>query len=54
MDRDRKGGVIGVIITIIILILLIIFTNQDVKKETIINSIANTIVMPKWINIFKK
>lgn len=46
MDRDRKGGVIGVIITIIILILLIIFTNQDVKKETIINSIANTIVMP--------
>ena len=46
MERDRKGGIVGVIITIIILILLVVFTNTDSGKISIIENIANNIVMP--------
>ena len=46
MERDRKGGIVGVIITIIILILLVVFTNTDSEKISIIENIANNIVMP--------
>ena len=46
MEKDRKSGIIGVIITIIILILLVVFTNTDSGKISIIENIANSIVMP--------
>ena len=46
MERDNKGGIVGVIITIIILILLVVFTNTDSEKISIIENIANNIVMP--------
>jgi len=46
MERDRKGGIVGVIITIAILILLVIFTNTDSGKISIIENIVNSIVMP--------
>lgn len=46
MEKDRKGGIVGVIITIIILILLVIFTNTNSEKISIIESFANNIVMP--------
>lgn len=46
MERDRKGGIIGVIITIIILIILVIFTNTNSENISIIENIANNIVMP--------
>ncbi len=46
MDKERKGGVIGIIVTTVILILLVIFTNTDSEKVSIIENIANNIVMP--------
>lgn len=46
MERDRKGGIIGVIITIIILIILVVFTNTNSENISIIENIANNIVMP--------
>ena len=46
MERDKKSGVIGVIITIIILILLVIFTNTNSGHVSIIENIANTVVVP--------
>ena len=46
MEKENKGGIIGVIITIIILILLVIFTNADSGNISIIENIANSIVVP--------
>lgn len=46
MENDRKGGIVGVIITIIILIILVVFTNTDSDKISIIENIANNVVMP--------
>lgn len=46
MDRDKKGGIIGVIITIIILIILVIFSNTNSENISIIENVANTIVIP--------
>ena len=46
MEKDRKGGIIGVIITIIILILLVVFTNTNSESISIIENIASNIVMP--------
>ena len=46
MERDNKSGIIGVIITIIILILLVVFTNTNSESVSIIENIANNIVMP--------
>lgn len=46
MEKDRKGGVVGVIITIILLIILVVFTNTDSEKISIIENIANNVVMP--------
>ena len=34
MERDRKGGIVGIIITIIILIMLVIFSNVNSEKIT--------------------
>ena len=46
MERERQSGIIGVIITIIILILLIVFTNTKKTDITIVEDIANTVVVP--------
>lgn len=46
MEKDRKGGIIGIIITIIILILLVVFTNTGSENISIIENIANTVVVP--------
>lgn len=46
MEKDKKSGIIGIVITIIILIILVIFSNTDLEKISIIESIANEIVMP--------
>ena len=46
MERDRKGGIVGIIITIIILIVLVVFTNTDSENISIVENIASNIVMP--------
>ena len=46
MERDRKGGIVGIIITIIILIMLVIFSNVNSEKIASIENVASTIVMP--------
>ncbi len=46
MERNQRGGIIGVIITVIILILLVIFTNTNSKNISIIDNIANIIIVP--------
>ena len=46
MEKDKKGGIIGIIVTIVILILLVVFTNTDSENISIIENIANTVVVP--------
>lgn len=46
MERNRKGGIIGIIVTVVILVLLVLFTNADSENISIIENIANTIVVP--------
>ena len=46
MERDRKGGIIGIIVTIIILVLLVVFTNNNSENISIIENIANVVVVP--------
>lgn len=46
MERDKKSGIIGIIVTIIILILLVIFTNSNSDNISVIENIANAFVVP--------
>ena len=46
MERDKKSGIIGIIVTIIILILLVIFTNSNSDNVSVIENIANAFVVP--------
>ena len=46
MERNKNVGAIGVIITIIILVLLVIFTNRSTESTSIIENIANVVVVP--------
>ena len=46
MEKDRKGGIVGIIITTVILILLVIFTNTDSEKISVVENIESSIVMP--------
>ena len=46
MEKEKKGGMVGVIITIIILILLVIVTNTNSGNISIIENIASGIVAP--------
>lgn len=46
METNKKSGIIGIIITVIVLILLVIFTNTDSSNISVIENIANGIVMP--------
>lgn len=46
MGKDKKRGIVGVIITILILIILVVFTNTDSEKISMIENFANNLVMP--------
>lgn len=46
MEKDKKGGIIGIVITVITLIILVVFSNTNSKNISIIENIASTIVMP--------
>ena len=46
MERNKNVGAIGVVITIIILVLLVIFTNKSKENISIIENIANVVVVP--------
>ena len=46
MYKNKKNGIIGIIITIVILILIVIFTNNNINKISIIENICNIFVMP--------
>ena len=46
MEKNKNVGAIGVIITIIILVLLVIFTNKSTENTSIIENIANVVVVP--------
>lgn len=45
MQRNKKAGMIGVIITIIILILIVVFSNGD-SENTFFENAASNLVMP--------
>ena len=45
MYRNKKGGIIGIIINIIILILIVIFSNGD-KNVSFFENVASNLVMP--------
>lgn len=46
MYRNKKSGILGIIITIIILILLVILSNINVKNISYIENVFSAIVMP--------
>ena len=46
MEKNNKGGIIGIVITVIILIILVVFSNTNSEKFSIIENFANAIVMP--------
>lgn len=46
MHKNKKKGIIGIVITIIILILLVTFTNNNFNKISFIENICNVFVMP--------
>lgn len=45
MYRNKKSGIIGIIITIIILILIVIFSNGE-KGSSFLENVASNLVMP--------
>ena len=45
MYKNKKAGIIGIIITIVILIIIVIFSNGDNNTSFLENAISN-IVMP--------
>lgn len=46
MYKNKKRGIIGIVITIFILILLVVFTNSNVNQMSYIENICNIFVMP--------
>lgn len=46
MYRNKKTGIIGIIITIIVLILVVILSNINIQKMSYIENIFNSFVMP--------
>lgn len=45
MYKNKKSGVLGIVITIIVLILIVVFSNRDVNT-TFFENVATTLVMP--------
>ena len=46
MYKNKKKGIIGIIITVIILILLVVFTNSNTNQMSYIENVCNVFVMP--------
>ena len=46
MYKNKKTGLIGIIITIIILIIVVFISNMDNKNISYIENIFNSLVMP--------
>ena len=46
MNRNKKSGIIGIVITVIILIILVAFTNSNVNQVSYVENIFNVLVMP--------
>lgn len=46
MYKNKKKGIVGIVITIIILILLVTFTNNNFNKISFVENICNVFVMP--------
>ena len=45
MYRNKKSGIVGIVITIIILILIVIFSNGE-KNASFIENVAANLIMP--------
>lgn len=45
MYRNKKNGIIGIVVTIIILIIIVIFSNGD-KNSNLFENVATNLVMP--------
>ena len=46
MYKNKKRGIIGIIVTIVILIILVVFTNSGGNQMSYIENICNVFVMP--------
>ena len=46
MERDRKSGIIGIVITIIVLLILVIFSNMNSENLSGMENAVSKIVMP--------
>lgn len=46
MNKGKKNGKLGIIITIVVLTLLVLITNLDVSKFSYVEGITNKLVMP--------
>ena len=46
MYKNKKKGIVGIIITIVIIILLVVFTNSEINQVSYIQDICNIFVMP--------
>ena len=46
MEREKKGGIIGIVITIVILIVLVIVSNAKSEQFSVVENFANAFVMP--------
>lgn len=45
MYRNKKGGLLGIVITIVVLILIVIFSNRE-SNTSFFENVANKLVMP--------
>lgn len=46
MYKNKKTGIIGIIVTVIILILLVVLTNVNVGKMSYVENVVSSLVMP--------
>ena len=46
MYKNKKTGIIGIIITVVVLILVVILSNINIEKFSYLESIFNSFVMP--------
>ncbi|MFR5684990.1 MAG: hypothetical protein ACLUD1_13310, partial [Clostridia bacterium] len=46
MYKNKKSGILGIVITVVILLLLVFFTNIDTGKLSYIENAFSTLVMP--------
>ena len=46
MGRDRKSGIIGIVITVIVLIIIVVISNTNSESMSMVENIASSIVMP--------